>query len=75
MHRYQFDLRILPEHYLDYYRGVARVVVVRCTTGQTVQFPAALLKKFVTTDGIDGQFVLTCDANNKCIDLQRIPNR
>jgi hypothetical protein len=50
-HRYEFYLCITADQYLDYYRGTARHVVVRCTTGQTVQFPAGLLQQFVTTDG------------------------
>jgi hypothetical protein len=72
MKRYQFFLRILPEDYLDYYRGVARHVVVHATSGETVQFPAGLLVKFVTEAGVDGHFVLLCDSNNKCVSLERI---
>ncbi len=72
MNRYEFTLRISPEAYLDYYRGIARVVVVPTTGGETLQFPARLLRKFVTNGGIEGRFVLLCDANHKCIDLQRV---
>ena len=61
MIRYEFHLRITADQYLDYYRGTARNVVARCTTGQNVQFPASLLQQFVTADGITGTFVLTCD--------------
>jgi len=71
--RYEFQLRISPEAYLDYYRGTVRQVVVRCTTGQTVQFPASLLQRFVTPEGVHGRFGLTCDENHKCVDLQRGP--
>jgi len=73
MKRYEFQLRIPPERYLDYYRGTIRHVVARCTSGQNVQFPASLLQKFVTKDGIQGDFVLTCDEQNKGADLQRLP--
>jgi hypothetical protein len=72
MTRYQFHLSISPEQYLDYYRAVARHVIVRCTSGQTVRFPASLLQRFVTSAGIHGDFVLVCDENHKCIDLQRV---
>ncbi len=68
---YEFYLRITPEKYLDYYRGRVRHVRVRCTTGQNVQFPASLLQRFITKDGIQGDFVLTCDENHKCIGLER----
>jgi hypothetical protein len=71
MTRFEFNLRISPEQYLPYYRGTVRHVVVRCHTGQTVQFPASLLQKFVSKEGIHGHFLLTCDENNKCVGLQR----
>ena len=71
MKRYAFHLRITPEQYLDYYRGAVRHVIVRSTSGQTVQFPASLLQRFVVKEGIYGNFVLVCDDNNKCIELQR----
>ena len=71
MHRFEFHLRIPPAKYQDYYRGAIRHVRAQCTTGQSVQFPASLLQKFVTLDGIAGNFVLTCDENNKCISLER----
>lgn len=75
MNRYEFQLRISPAQYLDYYRGTVRHVIARCATGQTVQFPANLLQKFVSPEGIQGKFVLTCDVNNKCLDLQRIAEK
>ena len=72
MNRFQFCLQISPEQYLEYYRGNARHVLARCTSGQTVRFPASLLRRFITNEGIHGDFILTCDENNKCIDLQRV---
>ena len=75
MKRYEFHLRIPPGRYLDYYRGTIRHVVARCTSGQNVQFPASLLQKFVTKDGIQGDFVLICDEQNKGADLQRLPDQ
>jgi hypothetical protein len=71
MRRYEFHLRIAPHAYLDFYRGVARVVVATADSGESIQFPASLLRRFVTDGGIDGHFALTIDANNKCVDLQR----
>ena len=71
MKHYEFQLQITPEAYLDYYRGSVRSVIARCANGQTVQFPASLLQGYVTTEGIQGAFVLTCDENNKCVSLQR----
>jgi hypothetical protein len=65
MNRYEFHLRITADQYLDYYRGTARHVLVCCTTGQNVQFPASLLQQFVTTGGICGNFALSCDDNHR----------
>ena len=72
MHRYAFHLRISSEQYLNYYRGVAKSVVVRATSGETVQFPASLLQRYVSPDGIHGDFVLVCDDQHKCTGLHRI---
>jgi len=72
MHRYAFHLHISADQYLDYYRGTAQHVVVRATSGQTVQFPAALLQRFITTEGVHGNFVLVCDEQHKGPSLQRV---
>lgn len=72
MNRFEFQLDVAPEQYLDYYRGVARHVIVRCTSGRTVQFPASLLQRILTPGGIHGRFALTCDEQRKCTGLQRL---
>lgn len=72
MNCYEFELHLSPERYLDYYRGRVRHIVVRCTTGQSVQFPASLLQRFVSSEGIHGNFVLTCDERKKCAGLERV---
>jgi len=72
MNRYEFHLRLTSDQYLEYYRGTARHVVVRCMSGQNVQFPASLLQQFVTTDGISGTFALTCDDQHKNSRLERL---
>ncbi len=71
MHRYEFHLHISAEQYLDYYRGTVRSVIARSATGLTVQFPASLLQRFVTPEGIHGHFVLTADEHFKHPVLQR----
>ncbi len=71
MLRFEFDLHIAAQDYLQYYRGEVRHVVARCTDGRTVQFPAPLLIPFVSSGGIRGSFVLTCDASGKGAQLQR----
>jgi hypothetical protein len=71
MHRYEFRLDLTPEQYLDYYRGVLRQVMVESKNGQSVQFPASLLQRFLTPEGIHGDFVLTCDERFKNAELHR----
>jgi hypothetical protein len=72
MHRYEFDLDLTPEQYVDYYRGVADRVFVRSSGGQTVEFPASLLQRFLMPDGIRGRFVLTCDEHYRNPELRRV---
>jgi hypothetical protein len=72
MNRYAFHLHISAEQYLDYYRGTAKSVLVRATSGQTVQFPASLLQRHVSPEGIHGDFVLVCDDNHKCLGLEKV---
>jgi hypothetical protein len=72
MNRNEFHLRITADQYLDFYRGTVRHVMVRCTTGPNVQFPASLLQQYVTQGGIRGHFVLTCDQDNRNSRLERL---
>jgi hypothetical protein len=69
--QYRFHLRLTSQQCLDYYRGAARNVVAHATNGLTVRFPAKLLQRFVTQDGIEGDFVLTCDADHTHARLER----
>ena len=72
--QFQFHINISSSQYLEYYRGAVRYVHVQCADGTTVQFPAALLKPYVTLDGIHGDFVLLCDDRFKGAELRRLTN-
>lgn len=72
MQRFRFHLRISAAKYLDYYRGAALNVVATCYDGRTIQFPASLLTPFVTPEGIEGVFELTCDDANKGAELRKL---
>jgi Protein of unknown function (DUF2835) len=72
MKRYEFHLDISAERYLDYYRGMVQQALVRSTSGETVRFPASMLKAFVTPAGIHGDFVLTCDDEHRGAQLRRL---
>lgn len=74
MQRFYFSLAITAAQYQRYYRGEASSVVVHTTTGLKLALPAANLRRFVTIDGIHGDFCLTADANHRMIALERLPN-
>jgi hypothetical protein len=71
MIRFEFGLAISSQEYLQYYRGSVNKVIATCADGKSVQFPAGLLTPYVTTAGIRGRFVLTCDAEGKGAVLKR----
>ena len=70
----RFALQIPPHQFLDYYRGAARVVRVTGYDGKTIQFPASALQKFVTKDGIYGDFELEFDEENRFVRLVNLSN-
>ena len=67
-----FHLRIPADAYLSYYQGQARQVLVTTREGLKVQFPAALLRPYVTRDGISGEFRLRYDEHRRLVGLDRL---
>lgn len=72
MKRFDFHLDISAQRYLSYYSGSVKQVVAQCKDGTSIQFPASFLTQFISTNGIHGEFVLTCDDNGKNSQLQRL---
>ncbi|MBV5347370.1 DUF2835 domain-containing protein [bacterium] len=72
MKRFEFSLNLSAQEYLQYYRGSVDKVFAHCIDGTTIQFPALLLKPFVTSGGIRGNFVLTCDESGKGSEVRRV---
>ena len=72
MRELRFSLRIHADDYLAYYRGSARNVIVTAENGLRIQFPAAVLQRFVTRDGIAGRFAIRFDAKNRFVDIRRL---
>lgn len=68
----RFRLSISAEEYLSYYQGSAQVVVARSEDNRTIRFPASAIRKFVTRDGIFGDFEIFFDENNKLIEIRSI---
>ena len=66
------SLDISAEDYLRYYQGSARTVLARSRDGRTVSFPASLLQRMVTREGVHGEFVLRYDEHNRFISIDRL---
>jgi hypothetical protein len=72
MKQFEFRLNISEQQYLNYYRGSVNQIIARSTTGASIQFPASLLTKFVTSSGVQGHFLLTCDDALKGSNVRRV---
>lgn len=68
----RFALNIPQDVLLSYYEGTARAVAVKSLDGRSIQFPANVLRRFVTSDGVQGIFEMEFDENNKFVSMQRV---
>ena len=64
-------LNISPERFQAYYQGVVEYVVATASDGRTVQFPARVLRPFLSHQGVHGTFEITFDANLKFQAIRR----
>ena len=69
--RVRVILSISKDVLLSYYEGAAQAVVVKSEDGRSIQFPANILRPFVTNNGVHGIFEIEFDENNKFIAIQR----
>jgi lipocalin len=60
-----FDLSISSDEYLKVYRGEAKFVFATSRDGLKVQFPAGILRRFVTKSGVHGSFAVLIDDDNR----------
>lgn len=67
----RFYLKIRPEELLEYYQGSKRFVRVRTFEGYTIQFRAEHLRRWVTPEGIHGEFEIRFDDQNKFAGLHQ----
>lgn len=65
-------IRLSADEYLKYYQGAAKNVFARDLDGRTVQFPANLLQKFVTQDGVDGIFEIAFGPGGKLVSIRKL---
>ncbi|MCS4502996.1 hypothetical protein KBTX_03031 [wastewater metagenome] len=65
-------LAISRSEWLSYYRGDARDVVARAEDGRRVRFPASVLHRHATHDGIHGRFELAYGDDGRFVALRRL---
>ena len=70
--QFYFSLHIDQQQMIRYYQGSATTVQVMSECGRKLQFPAMRLRPFLAQNGISGRFLLTVDAANRFIKLQKI---
>lgn len=66
------DLNISADQYLLYYQGAVKQVQAVALTGQTVRFPATILRPFVGHHGIHGRFQLLYNDAGKLLSINKI---
>ena len=72
LRRSYFSIRIPYDEFLRVYDGSAKYVVTRSYDGRRIRFPANILRTFLTHSGINGEFVITYDANNKFQKIEKL---
>ena len=60
-----------PVEFMPYYQGKVHAMVVTCSQGIRVQFPAMHMRKYLTSVGIKGSFCLETQ-NNKFTSLEKL---
>jgi len=71
MQKVTVQLNISPERFQAYYQGVVEYVVATTSDGRTVQFPARVLRPFLSYQGVQGTFEIIYDANLKFQTIRR----
>jgi len=59
------DISINKEEWLKIYRGECHLVHAKSRDGRSIQFPANILSKYTTHNGIQGSFVINFDDAGK----------
>jgi len=65
-------LNISADQYKRYYQGGVSAVLARSHDGRTIQFPANILKPFVTHEGISGEFEIYFDSDNRFQKIEKL---
>jgi hypothetical protein len=67
-----FRLSLSRQDLLRVYRGQARSVQAHTLEGRSVQFPASVLRRYVTPEGVHGTFRLHTDRMNRLLSFERL---
>jgi len=65
MGKITLDLYISSDEWLKLYRGSSRIVRAVSREGKKVQFPANIVQKYLTHEGISGSFVIYFNEQGK----------
>ena len=71
MKRFDFAMGLSAHKLKDYYRGNVQNVLVTTREGLRVQLPIDVFRPYVTSNGIQGAFVVYVDDNNKMIRIEK----
>ncbi|MCF6440671.1 DUF2835 domain-containing protein [Pseudoalteromonas luteoviolacea] len=72
MQEYYFYLRLTYEQCLAYYEGDIESIQVVEDGGKSIRFPAAHIRRFVSSIGVNGRFRLQLDDSNRFIALEKV---
>lgn len=67
----ELTLHLSPERFLAYYQGTAQSILARAKDGRSIRFPCSVVQPFVTREGVQGDFVLELDENNRFVRMRR----
>lgn len=72
MHTIIVHLAIFPEEFQRLYQGTAQDVSALSLDGRRVRFPAAILRPFVTHEGVHGRFAIHFNHQNRFQHIEKI---
>ncbi|MBK1649338.1 DUF2835 family protein [Rhabdochromatium marinum] len=71
MKTYQFSLWIPRDDMLAFYEGRSRRISVRASNGQRIELPAEAFRRFITHQGLQGNFRVLVTDDHRLIEVQR----
>ena len=72
MKQFSLSLQLTPRQVEEYYRGRAQQVVAEAADGRIIQLPIKVLHPFISKQGIQGDFLITTDDDNRFVKITSI---